>query len=121
MLVNATVILAKCSKSKKLFGMRVEKREKTWVRTWAFPIDESKAKHEGFDKNKVSLGDTDSAYPGCPHCRDGGFVKCGNCGKIGCGGGAEKKGDKGSYTCPWCGNTGAIEFVDSVDASGSGY
>jgi len=118
---NVTVVLSKCSKNKKLFGMRVEEREKTWVSTWAFPIDETKAKNEGFFANKVTLGDTDSEYPGCPHCKDGGFVRCGSCGKIGCSGGTEKKGEMGSYTCPWCGYTGDIEYVDSVNASGGGF
>jgi len=121
-MLNVTVVLSKCSKLKKLFGMRVEEREKKWFRTWAFPIDESKAKHEGFAANKVSLSETDSSYPGCPHCKDGGFVRCGSCEKIGCAGGVTKKGEnKASYTCPWCGNTGDLEYVDSVDASGGGY
>jgi len=119
--VNATVVLAKCSKTKKLFGMRVEERGKTWARTWAFPVDEAKAKHEGYDKNKVSLGDVDAEYPGCPHCKDGGFVKCGSCEKIGCMGGMNQEGNKGIYTCPWCGNSGTVEFKDSVDVSGTGY
>jgi len=119
--INATVVLAKCSKNRKLFGIRVEEREKRWVRTWAFPLDEAKAKNEGFDANKVTLGDTDSKYPGCPYCRDSGFAKCGSCEKIGCLGGTEKKGEKVSYTCPWCGNSGDLVCVDSVDTSGGGY
>jgi len=120
-MINATVVLSRCSKTKKLFGITVEEREKKWVRKWAFPIGESKAKTEGYDKNKVSLGETDRAYPGCPHCKDGGFVKCGSCGKIGCAGGLEKRGNNESYTCPWCGKTADLEYVDSVDASGAGY
>jgi len=120
-MINATVVLGKCSKTKKLFGMRVEERGKSWVRTWAFPIDETKAKKEGFAANKVSLSGVDDEYPGCPHCKDGGFVRCGSCEKIGCSGGVEKKGNTGIYTCPWCGNSGEIEYVDSVDTSGGGF
>jgi len=101
--------------------MRVEEREKSWVRTWAFPIDETKAKNEGFFANKVSLSGTDDEYPGCPFCKDTSFVKCGTCEKIGCAGGTVKDGNTGSYTCPWCGNTGGVEYVDSVDTSGGGY
>jgi hypothetical protein len=36
--INATVVLEKCSKTKKLYGMRVEQRGRDWVRTWTFPI-----------------------------------------------------------------------------------
>jgi hypothetical protein len=76
--LNAKVIMAKCSSTNKAFGIRIEQRGKDWVRTWAFPINERKAKREGFDANTVS-GSMDAAgeYPGCPHCGDKGFVKCG--------------------------------------------
>jgi hypothetical protein len=122
--LNATVILARCSKTKKLFGIRVEKREKQWYMTWAFPIDEEKAKHEGFNKNKVNLGGVDDNYPGCPYCGDEGFGQCGSCEKngcLGCLGSSETKSKKSLYTCPWCGNTCEMEFSDSINASGGGY
>ncbi|MCL2185142.1 MAG: hypothetical protein FWB86_04705 [Treponema sp.] len=118
--LEATVVLGKCSKTKKLFGMRVEKRGKEWVRTWAFPLDESTAKNEGFAANKVSVGGADSEYPGCPHCKNGGFVLCG-CDKVGCSGGIRKEGNLEIYTCPWCGNSGAVENVDVIDVKGGGY
>jgi hypothetical protein len=44
--LNAKVIMAKCSKTKKAFGIRIEERGHDWVRTWAFKIDERKAKRE---------------------------------------------------------------------------
>jgi transcription elongation factor Elf1 len=71
-------------------------------------------------QGKVNLSGTDSEYPGCPHCGDGGYARC-SCEKIGCLGGMEKKDDKMFYTCPWCGNTGEMEFADSIDVSGGGY
>jgi len=119
--LEATVVLAKCSKTKKLFGMRVEKREKQWDRTWAFAIDETKAKNEGFFANKVNLAGTDSDYPGCPYCKDGGYGKC-TCDKIGCLGSLEKR-EKGKplYTCPWCGRRCEMDFYDTIDVSGGGY
>ena len=116
--INATVVLAKCPKTKKLYGMRVEQRGKDWVRTWAFPIDEQRAKHEGFEKNKVS-GSMNAAdgYPGCPHCGTNGFVLCG-CGKISCwSGGNESK----KYTCPWCGQTGVLRITEKFDVKGGDY
>ena len=45
----ANVLLAKCNAQNKTYGIRVEKRGNDWVSTWAFPIDESKAKREGFE------------------------------------------------------------------------
>jgi transcription elongation factor Elf1 len=85
------------------------------VRTWAFPINDRKAKHEGFDANTVTGSmDSDDEYPGCPHCGSMGFVQCG-CGKIGCNDGSDY------YTCPWCGDSGELESADSFDVSGGGY
>jgi hypothetical protein len=119
--LNAKVIMAKCSSANKAFGIRIEQRDKDWARTWAFPIDEPKAKREGFDANTVSGSmNADDEYPGCPHCGDTGFVKCG-CKKIGCGGGVRNHGDYADYTCPWCGGQGKIQIADRFDVSGGGY
>jgi len=118
--MEATVVLAKCSKKKQCFGMRVEKRGGQWIRTWAFPIDESVAKNEGFAANKVSVGGADNEFPGCPHCKDGGFTLC-TCGKIGCSGGLIKEGKNAIYTCPWCGQTGEVEMKETIDVSSGGY
>jgi hypothetical protein len=116
--LNATVVLARCTKAKKLYGMRVEQRGNDWVRTWAFPIDEQKAKNEGFTANKVSgsMNAVDE-YPGCPHCKAISFVLCG-CGKISCwnGGGATNK-----HTCPWCGQTLEVQEATNFDVKGGGY
>jgi len=124
----ASVILAKCNVHSGTFGIRVEKRESDWVRTWAFPIDEAKAKREGFDKNKIS-GSLQATpdYPGCPYCGTYEFVQCG-CGKISCyheseaEGRVEEKPDRksrnksigASFRCPWCGRVAKeIETVES--------
>jgi hypothetical protein len=88
--LNAKVLMAKCSKTKKALGIRLEERDGDWVRTWAFEIDERKAKHEGFEANTVSGSmNADAAYPGCPFCGAQGFIQCG-CGKTGCDGGVVK-------------------------------
>ena len=108
--MEANVILAKCSKNNRTFGIRVEKRENEWVRTWAFPIDEAKAKREGFDRTKIngSLRAVDR-YPGCPYCENYSFVKCG-CEKVSCYKGSDEPEEKpdnkykgGSFLCNWCG------------------
>jgi len=44
----------------------------------------------------------------CPHCGDGGFVKCG-CGQLGCQGGVRERDGKRWYVCPWCGQGGYLE------------
>ena len=65
---EASVILAKCA-SDKLYGIRIEKRDNDWVRTWAFKIKEEMAEKEGFDKvNFTGSFYTDEEYPGCPYC-----------------------------------------------------
>jgi ribosomal protein S27E len=100
MKVEATIVMARCSKNKAPYGMRLQKAQGIWVGTWAFPLQESAAKKEGYDSKSVS-GDIDllDEYPGCPHCGAGGFVQCGKCKKIGCFSSQMK-----SVTCPHCGN-----------------
>jgi len=119
--LNAKVILARCSKSKKSFGIRIEQRG-DWVSTWAFPIDERKARREGYSENStVTLsGENDDNYPGCPYCGSSDSVKC-TCGKIGCGGGVREYGDFAEYTCPWCGDEIRVSATDGFDVEGGGY
>jgi len=107
--VEASVMLAKCSKQNRMFAIRLEKRKNDWVSTWAFAIDEEKAKREGFDRTKItgSLRAVDR-YPGCPCCGDNYLTQCGRCGKVSC-----DKGNSKMFHCPWCGNQGEIEYVDS--------
>jgi hypothetical protein len=117
--LNASVILARCAKTKKLYGMRAEQRGNDWVRTWAFPIDEQKAKREGFTDNKISgsLQEVDD-YPGCPYCgaMESFIDNSPHCGKMSCWSGETKK-----HTCPWCGQTYGVQRIDKVDVSGGGY
>jgi hypothetical protein len=119
--LNAKVIMSKCSKTKQAFGIRIEERGHDWVRTWAFKIDERKAKREGFEANTVSGSmNADSGYPGCPFCGSQGFIQCG-CGKTGCDGGVVKREKSAEVTCPWCGNSGKLVTAESFDVSGGGY
>ena len=95
--MEANVILAKCSTHNKPFGIRIEKRNGDWVRTWAFKMDEAKAKREGFDITPIagSLAAVDN-FPGCPYCESFGFVVCG-CGKMSC-----LSSGALSAQCHWC-------------------
>jgi len=119
--LNAKVIMARCSQSKKGYGIRIEQRGKDWVSTWAFPLDERKAAREGYSASSTStLSAVDDTYPGCPHCGDKSIVMCA-CGKITCMGGGRGSGNYQEITCPWCGNRTRIQFVGSIDVAGGGY
>ena len=74
--IEATVALCKCGKTHKVYGVRFEKAgKKHWKYTWAFPIKESTAKHEGYDKTSiVGVIEPTNDYPGCPYCKAQSFV-----------------------------------------------
>ena len=122
--LNASVILARCPKNNKPFGIRVEQRKGDWVRTWAFKIDERNAKREGFDKNKI-IGSIDPVdeYPGCPYCGNIGFILC-ECGKLFCPCEMEIDDDGiGSAQCPWCKEVidGLVPAEEDLEIDGTGY
>ena len=97
---QANVLLFKCGKANREYGVRVETtRDNDWVRTWAFEIDPQVARNEGFDQNPIRgmLYATDD-YPGCPYCSTDYFVQCGKCKKVSCWH-EEKRAQ-----CAWCGN-----------------
>ena len=99
--IEAQLILCKCAKQH-TFGIRVEKRDGDWYRTWAFKIDEKRAKREGFDKVVINGSmDVDEEYPGCPYCGSKGFFQC-ECGKINCFK-ENEAGNRWDVTCNWCG------------------
>ena len=94
---EANVILAKCKKDQ-LYGIRIEKRENDWVRTWAFRLQEEMAEKEGFDKVQLTGSFyTDDDYPGCPYGSD-------------------------RVVCNWCGAGGRASRDDSaMDVTGGGF
>ncbi|MFP3088975.1 hypothetical protein LQZ21_01465 [Treponema sp. TIM-1] len=113
--INANVVLCKCPSSKGVFGIRIEEREHDWVRTWAFKINESKAKREGFDKVKITSSMiAASEYPGCPYCGTMNIALC-SCGKLFCW-----SGESGQLTCPWCGQRDDYHTVDTIEFEGKG-
>ena len=101
---EAVVMMAKCGKTHKAFGLRTERTGRNqWRVTWAFPIKESAASHEGYDRVSVK-GDIefDAEYPGCPYCGEHMLTVC-SCGHLGC---TVLKNNV--YTCEWCGAQGQI-------------
>lgn len=113
---TAIVITPMCPRSHEVYGIRIEKRENTWVRTWAFPIKAMVAEREGF-QSKMDLSNmkADATFQGCPHCESKTLVQCGDCKKIYC-----YEGETES-TCPWCGNTGIISDGGWDSVAGGGY
>lgn len=101
---EAVIVLAKCGDRHKTYGMRVEKTGKDqWLVTWAFPIKESAAKREGYDKTTVrgSIVFSDD-YPGCPYCGRKELTLC-SCGHLNC-----TVTSNGVFTCEWCGTQGQL-------------
>ena len=101
---KAVVVLCRCGEVHKTYGIRAEESDANgWCFTWAFPIKESAAKREGYDKTSVGgnlLLSED--YPGCPYCRQKSFVVC-SCGHISC-----KVLKKDRFTCEWCGESAEL-------------
>ena len=120
----ANVILARCAEYQKLFGIRIEKQGEDWLRTWAFPIDEVRAKHEGFDKTEISGSlEVTPDYPGCPYCNGVFLLQC-TCGKMICCKNKTTGESEESYSvlCEWCGNvTKDIEYTDKLSVNSGGY
>lgn len=112
---EATVLACKCSDKRQTYGMRVERKNGDWYRTWAFKIDESAAKNEGFDSVKIRGSfAAEDGYPGCPYCGGTAFFVC-TCGKLNCYHGGEKA------KCYWCNETKGLKTVEELDVSGGGY
>lgn len=113
--MKATVILQKCTQTKKLFGIRVEELEGgEWYRTWAFPIDESRAGREGYQSTHIqSILPALRDYPGCPYCGSQRFFYDSNCQEISCFHGEER------FTCPWCDQTyDVVTITEKLNLSG---
>ena len=110
MKVNARVILARCSHTNKLFGIRMEEKQSGhWEMDWTFKVDENRAHSEGYDNERLNVKcDLSYDYPGCPYCEATGWVRCGACGKLFC---FDSKRDENGCDCPWCGHH-ALNFVE---------
>ena len=100
---EAVVILCKCGRTHKLYGIRTEKvARKHWLMTWAFPIKEKTAEHEGYGTSIDGKIDFSDDYPGCPYCEQAEWVMCGCCGRLSC-----SAVHNGMFICEWCGYQGS--------------
>lgn len=113
---EATIALCKCKESKKTYGVRFERVEKgKWKYTWAFPINEDAARREGYNGTTITgIVEPDDKYPGCPYCGAKYFIVC-SCGKLNCNISTDD-----TFTCEWCGITGALveEFELNIKSGG---
>ena len=111
---EAHIVLARCPQcNRRLYGIRVEKQPDHWALTWAFPIDESKAKSEGYDETVLNGTFHPSPdYNGCPFCGTKTFLHCPLCSKSTCYHGE-------SYaTCAWCGLSGETKTQNNMSLKG---
>lgn len=102
---EAVIMLCKCGHSHQTYGLRTEKLAKNhWRVNWAFPIRESAAKNEGYDKTSVKGNiEFTNEYPGCPYCGSHEMTLCTSCGHLTC-----THPISGIQTCEWCGNQGEL-------------
>lgn len=109
------IMTARCRATRQLFGPRFEEVQAgSWVADWAFVLNETVSRREGYDRATITgqFG-FDAAYPGCPYCGATSLVKCG-CGKVSCWDQQDR-----TVTCPWCGDRGEIRgTIESLDAGG---
>ncbi len=111
------LVEARCRRTKELFLMRFEqRREYHWalvarlVRTRAASAPPAQQPRRASQATLHISGSisVDPLYRGCPHCEAAGqyssaFVKCNECGRLSCSTPSAQE-----FTCPWCGNGGAI-------------
>jgi hypothetical protein len=117
-LPQAVIVTLRCSKTNRVSGIRfAELAPHNWAATWAFAIDETRLKKEGYDRGQIAgTIKRSETYPGCPHCHSRGILKCGKCGKVMCWDGETKY-----IACAWCGTNCEISgLIDKLATSGDG-
>lgn len=96
---RVVIVMARCRHEKAAFGIRYEEVEPgVWAGTWAFPVKESYARKENYEKNSITgslvFG---PEYPGCPYCKSKGIFLCAECNHVACYDGESK-----TVVCPSC-------------------
>ncbi len=114
---EAAIVVLRCQKKRSMYGVRFEKipASQTWLCTWAFPLKESSARREGYDRVTLSGNyQASPEFPGCPYCHTKNFFLCSGCNKLGCWNGEDRE-----VTCPWCGAQlsmgGSVESITGGD------
>lgn len=117
---EARVVIYQCNNSGKKFGVRVEKQNGDWIRTWAFPVTPDMVAREKYEDQSPLSGKffATTDFPGCPYCGAKGFFQCG-CGEMSC---LETDNKLEVVTCTWCNSKGRLRVAESdFDVSGSAF
>lgn len=113
---EARIAMCKCKEAKgRTYGVRFQRDGFGWKYTWAFKMNESSAKREGYNDTQIMGNiEPEEEYPGCPYCKTKYFVVCGSCQHLNC------NISLGTvFTCEWCGHTGVLgDFSGDGIASG---
>lgn len=114
---KAFAVTAKCSKTKKPFGITVNplsKRQFAFV--WAFKMKEGQGEREGYENNHVKGAMIyDDDFNGCPYCHSRQFYLCSNCGKLSCYHGEIE------VICPTCGTQSIVQAVEEIELAGGQF
>ncbi len=106
---EANIVVARCMKTGRDFGIRFEKTgSDVWEATWSFKIPNTQKNKDDYKKTDSDLTGSfrfPPNYPGCPHCQGRINVKCPKCQQTYC-----HDIEKGIKTrCPWgCGFEGEL-------------
>ena len=108
-------VVARCTKTKNGFGMRLVLQGERWQANGAFILGSAAAQQGGYDKTPLTGGfELGPDYPGCPHCSATGISKC-TCNKLAV---ACWDGKCHTVKCPWCGNVSEMSS-GKIDLTGS--
>ena len=113
---EARIAVCKCGEAKKTYGVRFERFGEGWKSTWAFPLEESSARRQGYEDTELK-GNLflDNKYPGCPYCHTRSFIVCDDCHKLNC-----NIGDSELFTCEWCGIEGVLSDYEGSGVAAGG-
>lgn len=109
-LPNVVIVMSRCSRHRESYGIRLEEISRgMWSADWAFPVKETIAKKEGYDRSEIKgIFIVADEYPGCPYCKNKGIILCG-CDKVSC---YDNRSPIAS--CAWCGTKGQIGVGSGV-------
>jgi len=103
---NVQILVSKCVITKQLYGIRLEEKSKNkWKMNWAFPLSDHTVSAEKYSESTATgTFYFSKKWPGCPHCGNKSWFRCGTCGKIACW----DKVSLMSITCPYCNITASM-------------
>ncbi len=116
-LANVVIVMSRCCRTREGFGIRFEEKVRgQWSADWAFPVKETLAKKEGYDRAVIKgMIMLDEEYPGCPYCKNDSAIHCPRCDKVSC---YDQRSSVS--TCGWCGLRGQVGGSSAGELKGGG-